>query len=129
MDVINQYTKICIGKDSLEELKKIKNSTILIVSDEFLVKNSIIDKLIENIDKSNKFKVFDKVQPDPSLKIIGEDIKVYFDNFYLNIRESIGGAFGFVQSLVMSFASFASLIYPTLFDIKLFSPLQFYSFF
>ncbi len=75
MDVINQYTKICIGKDSLEELKKIKNSTILIVSDEFLVKNSIIDKLIENIDKSNKFKVFDKVQPDPSLKIIGEAIK------------------------------------------------------
>lgn len=57
--------------------------------------------------------------PSPS------DIKVYFDNFYLNIRESIGGAFGFVQSLVMSFASFASLIYPTLFDVNYSPPCNF----
>ena len=87
MDVINQYTKICIGKDSLEELKKIKNSTILIVSDEFLVKNSIIDKVIDNIDKSNNFEIFDKVKPDPTLSIIGDAIKSMIE---LNATHIIG---------------------------------------
>lgn len=75
MDVINQCTKICIGKDSLDELKKIKNSSIFIVSDEFLVKSAIIKRVINNIDKSNKIKVFDKVKPDPTLSIVGKAIK------------------------------------------------------
>ena len=72
MNNINQHTKIYIGKDSLEHLKNIKNSRILIVVDSFLVKNKMIDRILSNIDSSNKVKIFDEVKPDPSLEIVSK---------------------------------------------------------
>ena len=72
MNTINQHTRIYIGKDSLEHLKNINNSKIFIVVDAFLVKNKMIDRILYNIDSSNKVKIFDEVKPDPSLEIVSK---------------------------------------------------------
>lgn len=53
------------------------------------------------------------------------EFKGYFDDFFIDIRESLGGAYGFVQSIVMSFSSFLSLIYPSLFDMNYSPPCNF----
>lgn len=53
------------------------------------------------------------------------DFKSYFDDFFVDIRESIGGAYGFVQSVMLSFQSFVSLIYPSLFDSNYSPPCYF----
>ena len=79
MNIINQHTKICMGKDALDILKNIKKSKILIVSDEFLVKNSMIKKITQKLDYTNKIEVFDRVKPDPSLSIVSDAIKTMVD--------------------------------------------------
>lgn len=75
MERVNLKTEIFIGKDSLDILKEIKNSNVLIISDSFLVKNHAVNRITEKLSKSNKVKIFDHVEPDPPLNSVSETIK------------------------------------------------------
>lgn len=53
------------------------------------------------------------------------DIKGCFDSFFIDVRESVGGVYGFVESIILSFKTLLSLIYPSLFDAQYFPPCDF----
>lgn len=72
MNIINQTTKIYSGENSIESLNKIKNSKILVISDGFLVKNKMINMVLDNLDNSNTILVFDEVKPDPPLSVVSK---------------------------------------------------------
>lgn len=72
MNIISQTTKIYSGCGAMESLKDIKNSKILIMSDGFLVKNKMINMVLDNIDSTNTVEVFDEIKPDPPLSVVSK---------------------------------------------------------
>lgn len=85
MNKISQTTKIYSGEDSMKSLNMIKDSKILIIADGFLVKNNMINMVLENIDNSNEVEIFDEVKPDPPLSVVSKAISkmIQIDADYL----------------------------------------------
>ena len=63
-------TKIYVGGDSMESLSVIKNKTVWIICDGFLVNSGGLQYVKEHIDGSNKVEVYTEVVPDPPLESI-----------------------------------------------------------
>lgn len=64
-----------------EKVVAFDGSTVLIVTDEILVKLGMVDKVIDSLeDFGLDYVVFDKVLPDPPEHLVYEAVKVYEDN-------------------------------------------------
>lgn len=86
-DLINKTEIVFQGK-ALSKLKEIGNKNILIITDSFIAKSVLMNKLLKNIKTSNKVVIYDKVLPDPSLEIIGQSLALY-------IKEDVDIIIGF----------------------------------
>lgn len=62
-------TKIKFGEGSLKALKELKNKNILIITDPFMVKSKVIDKITANLENSN-YKIFEDIVPDPPIETV-----------------------------------------------------------
>lgn len=69
--------EIKYGCESLEWIKNLKSKKILIVTDKTMVKLGLVDKVISNLNGS-EIKVFDEVEPNPTIEVIESGIKEYF---------------------------------------------------
>ncbi len=64
-------TKICYGKDALENLEALPSKRAFLVTDPFMVKAGFADQVKTHLDRSGvALSVFDEVEPDPSLETV-----------------------------------------------------------
>lgn len=69
--------EIKYGCESLVWINNLKSKKILIVTDKTMVKLGLVDKVISNLNGA-EVKVFDKVEPNPTIEVIEDGIKEYF---------------------------------------------------
>ncbi len=69
-------TKIKFGEGSLKSLNEIKNKKILIITDPFMIKSKMIDKIVEHISESN-YEIFSDIVPDPPIETIVSGVEVF----------------------------------------------------
>lgn len=72
-------TDIFFGNDSLDMLKEIENKNVIIVTDSFMVKSGVADKIKEKL-KNCTVTVFSEVLPDPSIEIISRGIEKFAES-------------------------------------------------
>lgn len=69
-------TKIFFGDQALDRLAEIPYRKVLIVTDPFVAKSSMIDLVTEPLKRGNKeFEIFKDVVPDPPIEKISEGVK------------------------------------------------------
>jgi alcohol dehydrogenase class IV len=74
-------TKICYGEDALETLERLPIKQAFIVTDPFMVKTGFIDRLISHLDLGGiRHRVFDGVEPDPSLETVTKGTHLYMQD-------------------------------------------------
>jgi acetaldehyde dehydrogenase/alcohol dehydrogenase len=84
-------TKIHFGFKALEYLSKLKCNKVLIVTDPFMIKSGLIERVTEQLEKTNiDFEVFSDIVPDPPLEVIVEGIKA-LDKANPDIIIALGG--------------------------------------
>lgn len=77
MNTFKMKTQIKYGENALEYLSELENRKILIITDPFMKKCGLLDKILGYLKKS-EVKVFDEVIPDPPIEAVvkGVDIAV-----------------------------------------------------
>lgn len=74
-EVISSY------KDIVDVLKKEKSESVLIVTDEGIVKNNLVTLIEEMLVQSNvKYLVYDKTQPNPTVDNVESGVELYMKN-------------------------------------------------
>lgn len=71
--------KIIFGSDSLDYLKKIKAKKVLIITDSVMVQLKLIDFVVKNLDSSIQIKIFDEVEPNPSINTVEKGMLEFID--------------------------------------------------
>lgn len=66
--------KIVFGEDSLKSLQELKYKKYLIITDQIMVQLKLIDFITKNLNENSEVKIFDKVEPNPSMKMIEEGV-------------------------------------------------------
>ncbi|MDP4092189.1 MAG: bifunctional acetaldehyde-CoA/alcohol dehydrogenase [Bacillota bacterium] len=83
--------KIYFEPGSLQYLQKIKGKQAFIVTDNYMVKLGLIDKVISHLDKAGiKYEVFQDVEPDPSVDTVFKGVKE-MNRFNPDIIIALGG--------------------------------------
>ncbi|MCX6006567.1 MAG: iron-containing alcohol dehydrogenase [Chloroflexi bacterium] len=68
---------IVFGDDALEHLREIKGNRALIITDENLVKLGFVEKVAKELKHAGiEYKVFDQVEPDPSIETVKKGAQV-----------------------------------------------------
>ena len=80
MQIFEMRLKIYFGADSLSALEEIKNKKVLIVTDPFMVKSGIVNRVTDRIESSNRCEVFSDIEPDPTIEIVAEGLKIMFSH-------------------------------------------------
>lgn len=88
MKILKNRTEIVFEANALSKLKEFDNKKILIMTDSFISNSVLMNKLLKNINESNKIIIFDKVMPDPTLELVGKALSIY-------IKEGIDILIGF----------------------------------
>lgn len=75
MEELNFGIKIIVGEGSLAKLQEAAEKSVLIVTDQSMVKFGAVGKVTENLSNC-KVTVFDSVVPDPSIQIVTAGVTV-----------------------------------------------------
>lgn len=90
MDSFLLKPKIIFGENSIEYFKKINLKKAYIVTDDFMVKLGIIDKVTNNLKESNiEYEIFSDVEPNPSLSTVKKGL-----SFIINSKPDLVIALG-----------------------------------
>ncbi|WP_195340574.1 1-propanol dehydrogenase PduQ [Fusobacterium sp. 1001295B_180824_G3] len=71
--------KILFGEDSLEYLKTLKYKKVMIITDEVITQLKLVDLVTNNLSPMTEVKIFDKVEPNPSIITIENGLKDFID--------------------------------------------------
>ena len=71
--------KILFGEDSLDYLKTLEYKKIMIITDGVITQLKLIDLVTNNLSPMAEIKVFDKVEPNPSVATIENGLKDFID--------------------------------------------------
>lgn len=80
--------KLHFGENPLEALKELNDKKVLIVTDEFLVQSGLVHRITEQL--TGEIRIFDEVQPDPSLKLVAQGVQVV-NQFAPDVILAFGG--------------------------------------
>lgn len=67
-------TDIYFGRDSLDKLREIRNKSVFLITDSFMVKSGTADKIKSRLSNC-KITVFDEILPDPDVEIITKGVE------------------------------------------------------
>ena len=67
--------KILFGEDSLDYLKTLEYKKVMIVTDEIMTQLKLTDFITNNLSSSTEVKIFNKVEPNPSMQTIENGLK------------------------------------------------------
>ncbi len=73
-------TEVRFNKNALDTLKEFKGSSAVIITDKFMVKSGMINKILDKMDGYKNVAVFDEITPDPNTKIIADGLKFITNN-------------------------------------------------
>ncbi|WP_352398194.1 1-propanol dehydrogenase PduQ [[Clostridium] aminophilum] len=90
MNQVYIKTRVFSGEDSLERLRKFEKKKIWIISDTFLVDNGTIDRITEQLDRSNRVVLCSDVVPDPPLSAVAKGVAL-MGNIHPDIIIAFGG--------------------------------------
>ncbi len=76
MQTFSLGTTLYLGADALDQLPRLCGEATLLVTDEFFVKNGTAGRLAARCKNT---RIFDRVQPDPSVELIAEGIRLMRD--------------------------------------------------
>lgn len=85
----NISTKIFFGKGALDNLAQLTNKNIMIICDSFIGSSEILKKVKEKLTNCNVV-IFDKVIPDPTIKIISLGVQ-FLEKEKADIIIGLGG--------------------------------------
>lgn len=71
--------KILFGEDSLDYLKTLEYKKVMIITDGVITQLKLIDLVTNNLSPMAEIKVFDKVEPNPSVATIENGLKDFVD--------------------------------------------------
>lgn len=71
--------KILFGEDSLDYLKTLEYKRIMIVTDEVMTQLKLIDLVTDNLSSTTEIRIFNKVEPNPSMTTIESGLKEFID--------------------------------------------------
>ncbi|WP_338993994.1 iron-containing alcohol dehydrogenase [Fusobacterium animalis] len=71
--------KILFGEDSLDYLKTLEYKKVMIITDGVITQLKLIDLVTNNLSPMAEIKVFDKVEPNPSVVTIENGLKDFID--------------------------------------------------
>ena len=84
-------THVFFGENSLERLEWCENKRIIIITDAFMEKSGVVDKLKARMDgRGNEVFVFSKTVPDPPIEVIAEGVKCLAE-CQANVMVALGG--------------------------------------
>lgn len=91
MESFNVKTQVFFGDGSLKRLRQLDCHKAFIVTDPFMVKSGVIDKITDEISKGNvEYLVFSDIVPDPSIDIVVKGIEVMM-KFNPEVVIALGG--------------------------------------
>ena len=71
--------KILFGEDSLDYLKTLEYKKVMIVTDEVMTQLKLTDFVTNSLSSTTEIKIFDKVEPNPSMQTIENGLKDFID--------------------------------------------------
>lgn len=80
--------KLHFGENPLEALDELKGKKVLIVTDDFLVQSGLVHRITERL--TGEIRIFDEVQPDPSLQLVAQGVQVV-NQFAPDVILAFGG--------------------------------------
>ena len=84
-------TKVYFGDQALDRLAEIPYNKVLIITDPFMAKSSMIDLVTEPLKRANKeFEIFKDVVPDPPIEKISEGVKKMLE-YKPEVLVAVGG--------------------------------------
>lgn len=89
METFEITTKIKFGKGALEYLESLKGKRVFIVTDPFMVKSGMINKITERLQDGN-YEVFSEVVPDPPMELVTKGVEAVL-GFKPNTMIALGG--------------------------------------
>lgn len=89
MKEFNIKTNVCFGSNALSRLEQIKNKSVIIICDDFMVKSGVVDK-VKSYLKNCEVSVFSKVVPDPPIEIVAEGIN-FIESKRAEVMIAVGG--------------------------------------
>ncbi len=75
MNIFKVKTEIYYGEDSLDKLKDINNKKVMIVTDSFMEKSGVVDKIKDKLVNCNII-VFSEILPDPDIEVISKGVEI-----------------------------------------------------
>lgn len=89
MEKFEIKTSIRFGEGALESLREIEGNKIFIVTDPFMVKSGMIEMVTRHL-AGKQYKVFDEVEPDPSVELVTKGVKELLE-FEPDAAVALGG--------------------------------------
>jgi 1-propanol dehydrogenase len=116
MKEISFRTKIVIGENSLDSLKKIEKETVFIVTDPFIEQSGMLAEVTERLAyKENIYSIFSDIVPDPPIETVAAGVKA-LQEIKPSILIAIGG--GSAIDAAKAIKEFALKFSPQQKDIK-----------
>lgn len=79
MNLLDACPKIYFGKHSLDCLKELPPGRILLVCDPFMVESGIVRKVLDRLEAfGREYDVFSGVEPEPSLSVVRDCMRMLF---------------------------------------------------
>lgn len=89
MEKFEIKTSVRFGEGALECLREIEGNKIFIVTDPFMVKSGMIEMVTRHLT-GKQYKVFDEVEPDPSVELVTRGVKALLE-FEPDAAVALGG--------------------------------------
>ncbi|MDF2854871.1 MAG: pduQ, partial [Neobacillus sp.] len=91
MKEISFQTKMFIGENALDSLKKFSNEKIFIVTDPYIEQSGMLAEVTTRLNHGdNSYQIFSDIVPDPPIETVAEGVKV-LQEFDANVLIAIGG--------------------------------------
>lgn len=71
--------KILFGEDSLDYLKTLEYKKVMIVTDKVMTQLKLVDFVTNSLSSATEIKIFDEVEPNPSMTTIEKGLKDFID--------------------------------------------------
>lgn len=83
-------TEVCFSENAIDALTEIKGANAVIITDAFMVKSGVADRIAEKLGNCSNVTIFSQVVPDPPIELITEGLD-FLQKAKANIVVALGG--------------------------------------
>ncbi|WP_068780886.1 1-propanol dehydrogenase PduQ [Paenibacillus sp. GM2] len=90
MDKLSIKADLYMGQGAMDRLSEWRDKRVFIVTDPFMIKSGMIDRVIDRLDSSNEQYIFSNIVPDPPIEVVTEGVEA-LGSFNTDLIIAIGG--------------------------------------